>query len=597
MPVGIDLRRHAGATGGEMLDRVTESLLAGFSAENEIEGLPEDKRFEHFTSFSMLRRHYSRAFSTSDVVVGQGGDTGSDGIAIIVNNVLVTDADQLDELAEQNDYVEPTFIFVQSERTAGFSAAKIGTFGFGVADFFSKTPKLVRSSEVQNLAEITDLILGKYAAILKPPKCYMYYVTTGQWIGDQNLEARRAGVVADLKQLSIFENPEMLCMGATDLHRAYRATKSPITRSFLFDKRVEIPPTEGVTQAALGYLPFSEFKKLLLDDGATEMLTSIFEDNIRDFQGYKVVNTAMRATLQSDDKSKFVLMNNGVTIITRSLTRVGDNFTISDYQIVNGCQSSNVLFDQRTALNDSVMVPVRLIHTEDERIKDLITTATNSQTDIKPEQFVSGKNFARGLESFFATYPEEHRLYYERRDGQYDKGPEQKKRIIDAPTVLRSYAAIFMEAPHTSTKSYRSIRDLIGSTIFADGHKYIAYYYAAYAWFLLEELFRNKTVDSTYKSARFHILMAVHLLIDNGNRAQPNSHDLERRCQAALQTLWDTNGAVDVFTRAVAIIDEVTGGNLDRDHVRTEAITNAIIAKLRPTARAAGAAATEASVV
>jgi len=584
---------YAIEVGEIMLDRVTEALLGSFIKERELEKLSEAAQFEHFTAFAMLRRHYSRAFSTADVVIGGGGDGGIDGLAIIVNNVLVTDTDVLDELAEANDYVEPTFVFVQSERSASFRADKIGTFGFGVADFFSKQPKLPRSPEVQDLAAITDNILGKYAAILKSPKCYLYYVTVGQWTGDAVLEGRRASVVSDLKGLAIFDSPQMICAGAAELHRAYQATKSPITRTFLFDRRVEVPATAGVTQAAIGYLPFSEFQKLLIDDGGTEMLTSIFEDNIRDWQGYKAINSGIRATLKSEDRSKFVLMNNGVTIITKDLTRVGDQFTIRDYQIVNGCQSSNVLFDTRP-LDDSVMVPVRLVHTSDEKVKELITTATNSQTEIKPDQFASGRNFSRGLELYFKSFPDDRKLYYERRDGQYDKGPEPKVRIVDAPTVLRSYASIFQEVPHMATRSYRSIRDQIGVTVFVDGQKYIAYYYASYAWFLLEKYFKDKTIEPKYKSARYHLLLAVHLLIDNSYPPKPNSHDMEKRCDAALQVLWDSQKAEAIFAKAVALIDEVTGGNLERDNVRTEAITNAVIGRLRPKAAGATAEVTEA---
>ena len=192
-------------------------------------------------------------------------------------------------------------------------------------------------------------------------------------------------------------------------------------------------------------MPASEFKKLIVDEGGSEILTSIFEDNVRDWQGWKTVNSGIRETLQSDRRSKFVLMNNGVTIITRNLTRVGDKFTISD-QIVNGCQSSNVLFEQRE-IGDDVMVPLRLIHTLDDTIKELITTATNSQTDIKPEQFSSRRNFARGLEQFFATFPEEQRLYYERRDGQHDRGSEPKVRVIDIATVLEAMPRYLWKRP------------------------------------------------------------------------------------------------------------------------------------------------------
>jgi len=580
MRVAEEVRRcHAAETGERMLDRITDSLLKRFSEENGMEGVAEDKRFEHFAAFAMIRRHYSRSFLTDDVVVGQGSDTGIDALAIIVNNTLVTDVDTLRELAEQNDYVDPTFVFVQAETSSSFTAAKIGTFGFGVVDFFSTSPKLPRTEEIKNLSEITDLIVGKYAAILRPPKCFLYYVTTGNWQDDANLVARRDGVAADVKALAIFERPEVFCIGATELHRAYQVTKSPVTRTFLFDRRVEIPATEGVTQSSIGYLPFSEFKKLLVDDSGSELLTSIFEDNVRDWQGWKAVNNGIKNTLNSNHKSKFVLMNNGITIITRALTRVGDTFTITDYQIVNGCQSSNVLFSERENLDDSVMVPVRLIHTLDSTIKELITTATNSQTDIKPEQFASGKSFARGLEQYFATYPDDHRLYYERRDGQYDRGAEQKIRVLDAPTVLRSYASMFMELPHAATRSYRSIRDQVGDAIFADGHKYVAYYYSAWAWFVLESYFRVRTVDPKYKSARYHLLMVVHLLIDPRPRPQPNSHEMERRAEAAVKALWDPGTALELFAKALLIMDEVTGGNYERDHVRTEVITNAILAK------------------
>lgn len=564
-----------------MLDRITETLLKRFSEENDLQALPEDKRFEHFAAFSVIRRHFSRSFATSDVVVGGGGDTGIDALAIIVNNVLVTDVDVLHELAAQNEYVEPTFVFVQSETSASFNAAKIGNFAYGVVDFFSENPKLPRGEDIKALSEVTDVIISQYAAILRSPKCFLYYVTTGTWQDDQNLVARRDSAIDDLRALNIFKAPEMLCVGATDLHQAYQKTKSPITRTFVFDRRVEIPATEGVIQAALGYLPFSEFKKLLVDDSGSEMLTSIFEDNVRDWQGWKLVNSGIKATLNSDDRSNFVLMNNGVTILTRDLTHVGSKFTITDYQIVNGCQSSNVLFNEREVLDDTVMVPVRLIHTLNARIKELITTATNSQTVIKPEQFASGKAFARGLEQFFATYPAEHRLFYARRDGQFDRGSEPKLRVVDAPTLLRSYAAIFREAPHTATKNYSSIRDQIGGEVFADSHKHEPYYYAAWSWFTLESYFRSKTFDAKYKSARFHLLMTVNLLIDPRPPAQPNSHEIAHRAEAGWRALWDPATALELFAKAKAILDEVTGGNYDRDHVRTEAITNAILAKFR----------------
>ena len=75
------------------MDIITQSLLADFLKANQTEHLPEDKQFEHFIAFITLRRHHTRTFDTTDIVIGNGGNTGADFIAIIVNGALVTDVD------------------------------------------------------------------------------------------------------------------------------------------------------------------------------------------------------------------------------------------------------------------------------------------------------------------------------------------------------------------------------------------------------------------------------------------------------------------------------------------------------------------------
>src|SRR5947209_17305476 len=98
------------------MDIITQALLAEFSKANQTEHLPEDKQFEHFVAFITLRRHHTRTFDTTDMVIGDGADTGVDSIAIIVNGALVTDVDSVAELAERNGYLEVNFIFTQADR-------------------------------------------------------------------------------------------------------------------------------------------------------------------------------------------------------------------------------------------------------------------------------------------------------------------------------------------------------------------------------------------------------------------------------------------------------------------------------------------------
>src|ERR1019366_806175 len=172
--------------GRTIMDKVTESLMAEFSKENGLEFLKEDKRFEHFAAFVMVRGEHSESFDTHDLVVGDdestfgGGDTGIDAIAIIANGVLISDLDELDELIERAGYLDITFAFIQSETSSHFEGGKIGTFGAGVVDFFRDVPKLARNNKVSYKASIMQAIYDKSSKFRKGnPFCKIFYVTTG----------------------------------------------------------------------------------------------------------------------------------------------------------------------------------------------------------------------------------------------------------------------------------------------------------------------------------------------------------------------------------------------------------------------------------
>jgi hypothetical protein len=200
-------------------------------------------------------------------------------------------------------------------------------------------------------------VYDRSPAFRKRPSCRIYYVTTGAWADDKNLVARRDAVIADLKATEMFDEIHFRCFGADDIHRMYQATKNAVTRTFVFEEKVEAPRIPGVELAFLGYIPAKAFVPIISDEAGDDILGSIFYDNVRDWQDYNEVNSAMRSTIASDKQPRFVLMNNGVTIIAKDLKQASSTFTIEDFQIVNGCQTSNVIFDQRAKLDDSIMGP------------------------------------------------------------------------------------------------------------------------------------------------------------------------------------------------------------------------------------------------
>ena len=127
---------------------------------------------------------------------------------------------------------------------------------------------------------------------------------------------------------------------------------------------------------------------------------------------YATSSVQMRSTKRyiygrSDEADRFILMNNGVTMITRILQTTGDKFVIGDYQIVDGCETCHVLhvFDE---LPDAVRVPFRLIHTQVEFVIEDIIRATNRQTEVKDDQFFAMRDFAKKLEAYSRRFQSRH---------------------------------------------------------------------------------------------------------------------------------------------------------------------------------------------
>lgn len=557
------------------MDRITTALLTEFSLEHELTKLDEKTRFEHFAAFLAVSKHYAETFDTDDVVVGNG-DAGIDAIAIIVNGTLITEIDAIDELASRNNYLDVIFVFVQASRSASFDGSRIGNFSFGVGDFFSPAPKLKRNDNIQAAAEIMSQIYDRSGRFTRGnPACRLYYVTTGKWAGDANLEARRQAAIGDLKALRLFRDVDIVPVDADLIHRLYLQTKNAVQREFIFADRTTVPDIEGVTQAYIGLLPQSQFISILKDDDG-EITKSIFYDNVRDWQDYNPVNTEIRNTLASPAKARFALMNNGITIIAKSLQTTGDKFKMEDFQIVNGCQTSHVLFDQKDTIDDNVKIPLRLICTQDETlIKDIIR-ATNRQTEVKVEQFLAADDFQKKLEEYFKTFPNGKRLFYERRSRQYADQSIEKTRIVTPPNLIKAYAAVFLEQPHRTTRNYAALRENVGKEIFAPGERLEPYYLSAFAAYRLEFYFRNGKMEPKYKPARYHLLLAARLAANPARPPRPTENALERYCEPIIEKLWDVGKAEELFAHAKEVVEQVAGGNFNRDIIRTEPFTKAV---------------------
>jgi hypothetical protein len=563
------------------MDRITESLIKELLVNLELASAGEAKDFERLTNFTIISNEYNKTFDVDSVTVGEGNDTGLDGIAIIVNGQLTESIEEVDDLLTKNNSLEVEYIFIQAKSSPNFESAQINTFFFGVQDFFASSPRLVRNSDISKFAEISNHIYGKAPRFKNNPILKLYFSTTGKWTEDQNLKAVADNGISVLENTNLFEKVSFIPIGARELANLYRKTKEAIHTTITFNNRITIPKIKGISQAYIGLLPFSEFEKIVSNDEGN--LLNVFEDNVRDFQGENNdVNSGIANTLNDKDSEIFSVLNNGVTIVASSISPTGDQFTISDYQIVNGCQTSNVLYNNRKSSTIAkVYIPIKLIATTDDEIKTQITLATNNQTPIKKEQLAALTAFQRSLEQYYNSYTGESKIYYERRSKQYNSDNSViKTKIITVPFQIKSFAAMFLDEPHNVTSFFGYIIKRLNEgkiQIFNHDHLYSPYYTSAYAYYKLESNFRKGTIDSSYKKVKFHILMLFRILVAKAPLPQFNSKKIDKYCREILDILDDDEKALNYFKECTYIIDNAEFNKADKQDIKLAQKTKNLI--------------------
>lgn len=555
------------------MDRITQSLINELISNLELRSEGEAKDFERLSNYSIISNEYNKTFEIDVVTVGDGNDTGIDGIAIIVNGQLVESVDEVNDLLIRNNFLEVSYLFIQSKTSSNFDGGDIGVFLFGVRDFFSETPRLLRNDDIKKFAEISNHIYLNGSRFKNNPSLKLFYVTTGKWLNDTNLRGIIDNEVFSIEQTNLFEHVTFTPFGARELAGSYRKTKEAISTTITFNNRITLPKINGISQAYIGFLPFGEFSKIVSDDEGN--LLNVFEDNVRDFQGdNNDVNGGIATTINSDDSEIFSVMNNGVTIVASSISPTGDQFTIFDYQIVNGCQTSNVLYNNKAGVNvQKVHVPIKLIATTDDEVKTRITLATNNQTPIKKEQLAALTAFQRALEEYYNSYSGDDRIYYERRAKQFNSDNSiLKTKIITLPFQIKSFASMFLNEPHNVTSFFGLIVRRLNEKrmpMFNADHAYSSYYLSAFAYYKLEGHFRRNTIDKAYKKVKFHLIMLFRVLFEHGEMPPLNStKKMEQYCNSLYKILLDDSKCILAFQKCIEVIDKADFNMEDKQDLK-----------------------------
>lgn len=512
-----------------------------------------------------------------------GSEFGLDGVAIVVQGRLVKDTDDVEEAIEDIRSPAIDFYFFQTKTGTSFDYGDMSRFFDSIAGFFSGE-MTGESHQLDDLMKAKDLLYEKGVG-RRNPGVHAYYVCTGNYEKPQRLEALIGTTKQQLSDLNIFDSDRIniQMVGARELQRLYRAASSAVEVQIDFPRNVVLPAHGSVEEAYIGYLTADQIIKLVSLEGEEgqepEINKAVFFDNIRDFDPDSKINGDISATLQAGQGSDFIFRNNGITVVAKAIDRTGDRFRIEDYQVVNGCQTSNIIFNNKEH-TAGVHIPFRLIGTKDDSFISSIIAGTNRQNPVREEQFWALRPFMKNFEEYCASLPDEQKIYFERRENQFRGQRVEKARIVQPSTLMKSVAATLLHQPHRSARDYRGISAEYQDRLFQEDHDVRVYHAACYTNYRLDFLWRNQRLDNALKIYRFYILSTIGRKLSNGRDIFGMKKSEIERFAAALVALSDNESKLkDAAERVSSAVEgrlsslKVESRERRRDIIRSESFS------------------------
>lgn len=566
------------------MHRIIKSHLENFSNSFGISDLEEAEQFEYFVNYSILTPKISTTFELSDVTTSDSDD-GIDGVAVIVDEDLVIsddDAKTIFKSDRKNHDVE--LVFIQAKRSESFD---LGDF----LKFKESIIKFVDSEEYEPNDEVQANANAAYAVCLKnvpkirggKPSISVRYATTGVYQDPEALEKARKAFEKELKSIGYFSSIDIKFIGRDELTSLWVSTYSSIQAELPIFSNAPLPKIVGIEEAYLVVASAKDIVANLLTNEDGNLRAQVFEENVRSFLGAEnPVNQAIAETLNDPEAStRFPVMNNGITIVSPDVRVQGNILHLENYQIVNGCQTSNVLFENRKNLNDKIMVNLKIIETSNEDVFAELVRATNSQSKIEDNQFFSLRPIIKRVEQYFDSFDgQEGRLYFERRDRQFIGRDVPQVRIFSVHTTAKCVAAMFLHRPELAHRYPKQMYQLVGEKMFADASKEIVFYCSALALYRLHLLVSNGTIPQNMRKYKWHILAMIRVIIAGEKMPEINSKKIEPYCQKIIDTLTKhSSAAVAPFQKAAKIIQSM--GEISDDRLKRQNALDEMLKKLK----------------
>lgn len=405
--------------------------------------------FEFFSAKIVLKSYTLSDEEIMQGIKGAGNDGGCDAIYIFCNGLLVKE-DFLENREIPSDSLLE-MIIIQSKTSTSFNedvmmkwkTVSINLFDLNkdVADYSKRYNEDVRDSFQLFRDVYTALIRKRIKLTLK-----YWYISEGEQI-HPNVKQQGEELKENVKGLFPSAKVSVEYFGA---EKIMEILNTPDVRDYeliLADNPISL----GVNKDYIALVSLGKYYNFITN-GSDTLEQSIFESNIRDYQGSVVVNKEIHNTLDQNDSIDFWWLNNGITILASNISPVTSrSLIITEPEIVNGLQTSNEIYNffseyPKKLDSDSRHVLVRIIVPSTETVRDDIILATNNQTSIPKSSLRVSDSIHWQIEMFF----KQRGLFYDRRKNHYKNLGKKRSEIISVSYLAQSLIAVLLQKPNYS---------------------------------------------------------------------------------------------------------------------------------------------------
>ena len=528
----------------------------------------ETKLFEYFCNYCIVSKSYLGRFNPSHITTKED-DASIDGIAFVIDGELILTKDDAEEIfSSHKSSIETKIIITQVKSGESFRKEEIANFALGIKDFLSLDPKLPNGELNVEAVEIFNVILNNLRKVKnKLPSLEVYYCTSGTYNAEREIKASFEIIEREIEITELFNSFSVSPVGRSELLSIWNSITKTNEAKLKLIEFFGMPPMPEIPQSYVALVNAKEFVDKVLKDSNGNIKNEVFEENIRSFLGDDTpVNQDIVATLEDDKKRKlFSVLNNGITIVTPELTLTPNSkeITLINYQIINGCQTSNSLYYNYDKLSEETNVVIKCMESSNGDNISSVISATNSQTTISREAFFSLKEKSKLVQKYFDIKNSEStpggKIYFERRESEFKNQAYQYSRIFDIKLLCRAYNAMFLNNPYSSARFVSKIFEIQKDDLFKDSDQEAAYYVSALTLYRYNALVNGRKLNAqNYTVAKWHILeifkYVVHKKVEN---IKPNSSKMNSYCNKIIGVLQSKDLFEDTFKECFHIVDSL----------------------------------------